>query len=81
MTVTHKRPIPNEYDRHKWATPHNVNITVDELDPALLKMFGTTTNIVGMVSNPPPGCYKVINIYVDPTGKLIVKWSDTPQGA
>jgi hypothetical protein len=33
-----------------------------------------------MVSAPPPGCYKVINIYVDQNGKLAATWEDTPQG-
>lgn len=31
----------------------------------------------GVVSNPPPGYHKVVNIYRDPaTGKLIVEYDD-----
>ena len=33
----------------------------------------------GIVSSPPSGKYKVINIYVDPaTGKCVVEYEDTP---
>jgi hypothetical protein len=36
--------------------------------------------IVGLPSNPPPGHYKVINIYVDSqTGKLVIQY-ETPGG-
>jgi hypothetical protein len=36
--------------------------------------------ISGLVSNPPAGCFKVLNIYVDQNGKLAATWEDTPQG-
>ena len=32
------------------------------------------------LSNPPPGCRKIKNIYVDPeTGKTIVEFKDEPE--
>ena len=40
----------------------------------------TTKNISldgGIPSDPPEGCYKVTNLYVDPTtGKFVVKFDD-----
>jgi hypothetical protein len=59
-----------------WRRPHIVSITIDDLTPELLSMITGG----GLVSNPPVGCYKVTNIYVDENGKLVVKWSDNPQG-
>lgn len=58
----------------EWGGP----ITIEELSPELADMIIASS---GLVSNPPVGCFKVTNIYVDQDGKLVVKWSDTPQGA
>lgn len=33
---------------------------------------------VVLISKPPTGCYKVLNIYVDQNGKLQATWEDTP---
>jgi hypothetical protein len=33
-----------------------------------------------VISKPPIGCYRVLNIYVDQDGKLKAEWEDTPQG-
>jgi len=36
--------------------------------------------VTGIVSNPPSGFCRVLNLYVDPaTEKLVVSWDDTPQ--
>jgi hypothetical protein len=31
-----------------------------------------------ILSNPPPGCRKVKNIYVNQAGKAVVEYDDTP---
>ena len=42
-------------------------------------MGGNPPGPGGIVSTPPSGKYKVVNIYVDPTtGKAVVKYDDTP---
>ncbi len=40
--------------------------------------FTEYVSLIGNFSNPPPGKYKVTNIYVDPdTNKLVVEYENT----
>lgn len=41
-------------------------------------MDGQVFNGMVPVSNPPPGCYKVCNIFVTPNGDLVVQYGDGP---
>jgi hypothetical protein len=77
VPVTHSSKILN---KKTWIDPHLVSIEPQDLSPQVLAMIQAGGG-GGIVSLPPIGCYKVINIYVDADGKLVVKWSDTPQGA
>jgi hypothetical protein len=80
MPVIHDSKLPL---LKAWPRPHRISITVAELAPDTLALIasGNSRGEIGLTSQPPVGCYKIINIYVDEYGKLVVKWSDTPQGA
>jgi len=34
----------------------------------------------GIPSKPPSGGYRITNLYVNDKGKVVVEWSDAPQG-
>jgi hypothetical protein len=43
----------------------------------LISLFGAS-GVSGLISNPPSGMHRVTNLYVNPEGKLVVKWDDVP---
>ncbi len=54
-------------------------LTLDGVKKMLMEIITTDPSLsIGVISMPPEGCYKVINLYVDKNGKLIAKWEDTP---
>ena len=32
-----------------------------------------------IVSNPPSGSYRIVNMYINEKGKLVIDWSDVPE--
>lgn len=56
---------------------------MDGLDATMLELefYRDTVNFKGttIVSAPPAGCHKVVNLYIDVNGKLVVDWSDIPE--
>ena len=52
------------------------------LDSPLEIMFepesGDMNAPVVIVSKPPPGCHRVVNVYMSDNGKLVVEHSDIP---
>lgn len=49
---------------------------VDELKKLSVGSYVITLNYSGIPSDPPEGCYKVTNIYVNQEGKLVVEWDN-----
>ena len=44
---------------------------------SIVQMVGTESG--RFYSIPPSGMFKVVNLYVDTEGKLVVKWENTPE--
>jgi hypothetical protein len=70
ITVQHS-PRTRYVQQGDRSPTHEIVINPAEL-AALLPPGGS-----GIASNPPSGCYRVTNIYIQ-NGKLVAKWDDTP---
>lgn len=66
-----------------WQRPEGM--ILQEISDKLEEIISKSCNIVlqvegggadGILSNPPSGCYKITNLYVNGEGKLVVEYDD-----